>query len=73
MNRDTIESGNGVHGVIIKFLKTKKEPVSMKEIIDHVLEQRKLDGKTPGNTIRAILQRSKFIHKNEFAKFKLSE
>jgi len=43
----------------------------MKEITAHVLKQKKLNSDTPGNSIRGVLQRSKFIRKNEFAKFEL--
>ena len=73
MNRDDIEKSNSIHGIIIKFLKKNKEPVTIKEITEHVLQTRKLDGKTPGYTIRGILQRSKFIKKNVFAKYELTE
>lgn len=73
MDRDDIEASNSIHGIIIKFLKSKKEPATMKEIVDHVLEKRDLNTKTPGHTIRGVLQRSKFIKKNIYAKFELSD
>ena len=71
MNRNTIEKSNSVHGHIIKFLKLSDEPKSMKEISEYVQNQRKIEGKTPGNTIRGIIQRSKFIRKNIYAKYEL--
>jgi hypothetical protein len=71
MNRDDVEQSNSIHGIIIKFLKAKKEPASMKEIVNHIIEQHGLDSKTPGNTVRSILQRSKYIKKNIYAQFEL--
>lgn len=62
-----------VQGIIIRFLKTKKEPATMKEITEHVLQQRKLDTETPGHTIRGVIQRSKFIKKNIYAKYELTD
>jgi len=73
MNRDDIEKSNSIHGIIITFLKKNKEPVTIKEITEHVLQTRELDGKTPGYTIRGVLQRSKFIKKNIFAKYELTD
>jgi len=73
MNRNSIEQSNSIHGIIIKFLKKNKEPVTIKEITEHVLQKRKLNTKTPGYTIRGILQRSKFIKKNVFAKYELTD
>lgn len=72
MNRDDIEKSDSIHGIVIRFLKTNKEPATMKEITEHVLKQRKLDTKTPGHTIRGVIQRSKFIKKNIYAKYELS-
>ena len=71
MDRDAIEQSDSIHGIIIKFLKENKDPATMKEITEHVLKQRKLETKTPGHTIRGILQRSKFIKKNVLAKYEL--
>lgn len=73
MNKETIEKSNSVHGWIIRFLKLSDEPKSLKEISEHILNQRKIDGKTPNNTIRGILQRSKYIRKNVYAKYELIE
>lgn len=69
MDRNSIEQSNSIHGIIIKFL--NKEPATMKEITEHVLQQRDMNTKTPGHTIRGVLQRSKFIKKNIFAKYEL--
>ena len=71
MDKDHIEQSDSIHGIIIRFLKSEKKPISMKEITAHVLKQKKLNSDTPGNSIRGVLQRSKFIRKNEFAKFEL--
>ncbi len=73
MKRDDIENSDSIHGIIIKFLKLKQKPVTMREITDYVLQQRKLDTKTPGQTIRGVILRSRFIKKNIFAKFELSD
>jgi len=73
MNRDTIEKSNTIHGNIIKFLKASKEPKSMKEITEHILKERSLNTNTPNNTIRGVIQRSKFIKKNVYAKFELTD
>jgi hypothetical protein len=73
MNRETIEKSNTIHGNIIKFLKNSNEPKSMKEIVEHILKDRTLNTDTPNNTIRGVIQRSKFIKKNVYAKFELIE
>jgi hypothetical protein len=71
VNRESIENGNSIHGIIIRFIKNSKEPVTMKEITEHILQQRELQSATPKNTIRGVIFRSKFIKKNIYAKYEL--
>ncbi len=71
MDIETIEKSNSIQGLIIKFLKLSDEAKSMQEILEYVENQRKIEGKTPGNTIRSVIQRSKYIRKNIYAKYEL--
>ena len=71
MNRDQLEKTNTIHGLAIALLKKKNEPQSMEEITEFILKNKKLDTKTPKNTIRGVLLRSKFIKKNIYAKYEL--
>ena len=73
MNRELIEQSNSVHGYILRFLIQSEGAKTMKEIIQHVEKERKIEGKTPQNTIRGIIQRSKYIRKNIYAKYELIE
>jgi len=71
MDRDQIEQSDSIHGLIIQILKKNKEPLSMEELSELIFKQRKLKTKTPKHTLRGILQRSKFIKKNIWAKYEL--
>ena len=71
VKRDDLEKTNTIHGLVIKILKKNKDPLSMDEIAEYILKNKKLDTKTPKNTIRGVLLRSKFIKKNIYAKYEL--
>jgi|SaaInlStandDraft_2_1057019.scaffolds.fasta_scaffold679926_1 hypothetical protein len=71
MDRETIKKSDSVHGHIIRFLEQSEDAKTLKEIMGYVTTQRTIDGKTPGNTIRGIVQRSKYIRKTIYAKYEL--
>ena len=49
--------------IALKLLKESEKPMNVKEITKLVLEEKSLIGKTPYNTISAILQRSDLVTK----------
>lgn len=71
MNKESIATSNSVHGYILRFLIKLEEVKTMKEIVQHIEKERKIKGKTPQNTIRGIIQRSKYIKKNIHAKYEI--
>ena len=52
-----------VLSIALKLLKESEKPMNVKEITKLVLEEKSLIGKTPYNTISAILQRSDLVTK----------
>lgn len=52
-----------IHSIAYTLLKKSGKPMSVKEITKVVLEHKQLKGKTPQNTVNAILQRSEHFKK----------
>ena len=52
-----------VLSIALKLLKESEKPMNVKDITKLVLEEKSLIGKTPYNTISAILQRSDLVTK----------
>ena len=48
-------------GLAIKIVAKKKRPMFVFEITDEILKYKKVKGKTPKNSISAILQKSPFF------------
>jgi len=63
--------GTSYHGLAIQILEREGRPMKLKEIIKEILELKKTNGKTPGNTISAVLQRSKYFERVGKASYQL--
>jgi len=60
-----------IHSSVIKILEKSKRPMTVIEITKKVSKQMPIKGKTPTNTVFAILQRSDFVTKTGVSTFKL--
>jgi len=49
-----------IHGLVLKILYNQKRPMTIFEITEKVKKIKKFKGKTPYQTISAVLQRSKY-------------
>lgn len=57
----------------INILKESKEPMTSNEIIQIILKTKKIHGKTPANSLRAVLQRSNSFRRVGKSKYILNE
>ncbi len=64
--------GTTYHGLAIKILQKHGKPMKVREILEKIEAERELTGKTPGNTLSAILQSSAYIEHVGFGLYKLS-
>ena len=49
----------GIHGMAINILKNSGKPMKVEDITEKILRVKKLNGKTPNNTVSYFLQHSK--------------
>ena len=57
----------------INILKESKRPMTSNEMIKIILEKKKIDGKTPANSLRSILQRSNLFKRVGKSKYILNK
>ena len=52
---------NSIHFFIINILKNCKQPMTVTQITQKVIQKRKIQNVKPRNTVSSVLQRSNFI------------
>ena len=58
-----VRKRNGMHHRMLQILKQEKKPMSPIQILEKLNRTRRIHGKSPDASIRALLQRSKHIEK----------
>jgi|APSaa5957512535_1039671.scaffolds.fasta_scaffold102018_2 hypothetical protein len=58
-DRKQSSTNDSLHDIVIDILKQYAEPMRAHDITDKILKIRKINGKTPNNSVVSILQTSK--------------
>jgi len=66
-------SDSSYHGLAINILIDKGKPLRVKEILKEIKKSKRLEGKTPTNTLRTVLIRSKHCKRIGYATYGLIE
>ncbi len=71
--KSKVYNDTSVHAIALKIMKEHSKPMTIKEIANLVLQQKKISSKFPYQTISSVLQRSQYIKRVGKATYQLKE